>query len=133
MTPAERAKLWRLADPERTKQLYRRVNLKRKFGLTLDQYQQLLEKQNYCCAVCLKHQDSFKMKLAVDHDHKTMFIRGLLCNYCNRRVIGRHTDSNKFERAAAYLKQHTGWKVPPKVKRRKKRGIRKRTKLSRRI
>jgi len=62
-------------------------------------------------------------RLSVDHNHKTGEIRGLLCYRDNKFVIGRHTDPEVLERAAAYLRSHTGWFVPPKVKkkRRKKR------------
>jgi len=49
------------------------------------------EKQKGCCAICGKHQSLFKRRLALDHNHKTGQLRGLLCFYCNKRVVGRHT------------------------------------------
>lgn len=58
----------------------------------------------------------------MDHRHggpRKGEITGLLCEYDNLRVIGKHTDPDKFERAAAYLRQGTGWFVP--VKKRKRR------------
>lgn len=121
VTDAERVKFWRLENPEYTREMYRRTNLKRKYGITLEQFEELLKKQNNCCAICLKHESDHKTKFHVDHNHKTGEIRGLLCNFCNRRVIGRHTNADIFERATAYLRQATGWFVPPKLKRRKKR------------
>ena len=124
VTPAERAKLWRQENPEYTKEMYRRVNLKRKYGISLEQFDILLEKQEHRCAVCLKHSSEHKTKFHVDHNHKTGEIRGLLCNFCNRRVVGRHTNPDIFERAAAYLRQGTGWIVPPKKKRKKRGKIR---------
>ena len=63
----------------------------RKYGITLKQYNTKLKEQNYCCEVCGKHKNNFKKSLHVDHDHKTGQVRGLLCYYCNRRIIGRHT------------------------------------------
>jgi len=107
----------------------RAYSLKRSFGITLGQYQTILEKQNHCCYICQRHETEFLKKLAVDHDHQTGEIRGLLCPLCNKNIIGRQRDPKIFERAAEYLKgPFTGWVIPPK-KKRKKRGTRpKRTK-----
>jgi hypothetical protein len=126
VTAAERSKLWRKEFPDRAKVTDRNARLKRVFGITENQFEELLVKQNYCCAVCLVHQDEHKTRFHIDHNHKTGEIRGLLCNFCNRRVIGRHTDADKFERAAAYLRQGTGWVVPPKRKKKRCRKRRKR-------
>jgi hypothetical protein len=43
------------------------------------------------CAICGKHESEFKNRLAVDHNHKTGLVRGLLCYRCNKFVVGRHT------------------------------------------
>lgn len=48
-------------------------------------------KQGAKCGVCEKPESGFKMKLAVDHNHKTGLVRGLLCYRCNKFVVGRHT------------------------------------------
>jgi len=98
----------------------RERHLKRLYGITLDQYNELLEKQNQRCAICDRHKDEFKTNLCVDHDHLSGLIRGLLCTYCNRRLVGRHRDSRILRRIADYIDQHTGWKVPD-VKRRARR------------
>jgi hypothetical protein len=109
----------------------RRNSLKKKFGITVEQYEELLEKQDHRCAICKKHESEFNRRFAVDHAHTESkeipagMIRGLLCFSCNHLVVGRHTDSDIFENASKYLRQHTGWKVPedmvkPKRKRRKK-------------
>lgn len=93
-------------------------HLKRIFGITTDQYDDLLEKQKYCCAICGKHQKEFNKRFSVDHAHTKSdwvpegMIRGLLCFSCNHLVVGRHTDARIFENAANYLRQHTEWKVP---------------------
>lgn len=109
-------------------------SLKRKFGITVEQYNDLLEQQNHCCAVCGRHQDEFKKKFAVDHAHTESkdipagMIRGLLCYICNTRIVGDRTNPEIFQKTADYLRRHTGWKVPdafvkPKRKRRKKKKI----------
>lgn len=57
--------------------------LKRDFNLTIQEYNKLLKKQSFCCAICKKPQSEFKINLAVDHCHTTGKVRGLLCNVCN--------------------------------------------------
>jgi len=51
---------------------------------------ELLRKQKGKCAICGKAQFLFKRRLNLDHNHKTGQIRGLLCYYCNKFVVGRH-------------------------------------------
>lgn len=60
----------------------RKYNLK-KFGLTIKDYNLLLEKQNNKCAICKCSSKEIKRHLSVDHNHKTNQIRGLLCSQCN--------------------------------------------------
>lgn len=100
-------------------------HLRRKYGITEDQYFELLEKQNFCCAICGKHESSFSRKLAVEHNHLTGEIRGLVCNYDNHRVIGRHTDADLMQKVADYLRQGTGLFVPKKIRRRVAKSARK--------
>jgi hypothetical protein len=104
------------SDPNLLKQQRRANHLKSRYGITIEQYKFLLEKQNNCCAVCEKHQDMEKTNFHVDHDHITGEIRGLLCNYCNRMRVGRHRDGKIFRKIADYLEQGTGWFVPKKKK-----------------
>lgn len=94
-------------------------HLRRTYGITEEQYDQLLREQEGCCAVCQKHESEFTVRLAVDHDHQSGEIRGLLCRYCNHRVVGRHRKEHAgmLRRVADYLERHTGWFVPPKKKR----------------
>jgi hypothetical protein len=101
----------------------RRAHLKRTYGITEEQYQEIFQKQNGNCAVCKRHQTVFKQRLAVDHNHKTGQIRGLLCNHCNRYVIGRRNDPELYKSASEYLRQGTDHFVPdrPKKKKRRKR------------
>ena len=71
---------------------YRKHRLKTKYNITIEQYNFMLEKQNGCCNICKKHQDELKNILAVDHDHATGKIRGLLCMKCNR-ALGAYNDN----------------------------------------
>lgn len=53
--------------------------------------QKLSDAQNGKCAICQKPESHFRMRLAVDHNHKTGQVRGLLCYRCNKFVVGRNT------------------------------------------
>lgn len=103
-----------------TKERSRAYHLKRVYGLTPEQYQELLDKQNGACAVCQRPEESFNVKLAVDHDHVTGEIRGLLCSHCNHRLVGRHRNSAILRRIADYIDSGTGWFVPKPQKRRRR-------------
>lgn len=95
------------------------------YNLTQKQYDQLLRKQNDSCGICGKHKSKEGRSLAVDHDHVTLEIRGLLCWLCNRRLIGKHRDPELFAKAADYLRQHTGLFAPGNRKRKRKKRKRK--------
>jgi hypothetical protein len=105
---------------EKLKAKQRRNSLRMMYGISLEQYDQLLAEQDHRCALCKKHEDEFKINLAVDHDHISGRIRGLLCGYCNRRVLGRHRDGELLRRMADYVEQGTDWYVPAKKPKKKK-------------
>lgn len=76
--------------------------LKRRFGVTAEQYMAMFDAQGGTCAIC--HRKPRKYKLAVDHDHDTGAIRGLLCSRCNHRLLGSANDSvDVLQRAIDYL------------------------------
>ncbi len=86
----------------------RSKNLQDKFGISADEYELLLAAQGDVCAIC-GQKETAKWKgrtryLAVDHDHSTGRVRGLLCAACNTG-IGQLGDSiERLENAIAYLK-----------------------------
>lgn len=85
----------------------RNRDLLKKYGITLEQYDKMFKKQKGFCIGCLRHQDVLKKVLAVDHNHKTGKVRGLLCDTCNRAIgllqddikilvrLMRHLNKNK--------------------------------------
>jgi hypothetical protein len=82
--------------------------LKGKFGITLDEYNALLVKQKHTCAVCHKPDQTKtgqSRRLAVDHNHETGKVRGLLCFRCNLE-LGFFEDKARLTRLVAYLESH---------------------------
>lgn len=83
-------------------EMKQRHRLKYKFNLTLEQYDQMVEQQNGKCAICNQIDISGK-RLAVDHDHQTGKIRGLLCSNCNL-LLGRvESTPELFSKMMKYL------------------------------
>jgi DNA-directed RNA polymerase subunit RPC12/RpoP len=56
---------------------------KRLYGISLVEYNTILVKQDYRCAMCKRHVSELRFHLAVDHNHQTGAVRGLLCTSCN--------------------------------------------------
>lgn len=97
----------------------REYSLRAKYGISPAQYAELLERTGGC-NLCSKTEEEEGKSLAVDHNHKTGEVRGVLCTYCNHRVIGRHTDPDLLRRMADYIERGTGWFVPEKKKKKRK-------------
>lgn len=75
---------------ERAKDRY----LRRKYGITFKKFSNMLVAQDGKCAICRRQfyeQQGTKRRPQVDHNHKTGKVRGLLCYYCNKFLVGRHT------------------------------------------
>lgn len=82
---SQKRKKWRQENPEKQAEIGRCARLKRKFGMTIEEYDLLLKQQKGVCAIC-EQPCRTGNRLAVDHHHKTGEIRGLLCYSCNVRV-----------------------------------------------
>jgi hypothetical protein len=78
-----------------------RWRLERKYGLTASGYQDMMSRQNGLCALC--GQPPQATRLAVDHDHITGKIRGLIHRKCNVGLGMFDDDIEKLKRAVAYL------------------------------
>jgi len=89
-------------NPERT----RNNDLKRNYGITLQEHQQMFEEQKGVCAICKGEGDGKWKKLCVDHDHETGKVRQLLCRRCNMILGQAYDDISLFEEYIKYLKKH---------------------------
>ena len=80
--------------------------LKHRHGITIEDYNQLLLKQNGKCAICgsITPNRKNRQNFCVDHDHKTGKIRGLLCEKCNRGIGMLQDDPVILQQAIDYLK-----------------------------
>ena len=66
------------------KKKIRAKNLKKRYGISIEKYEQMLINQNYRCKICGSTDPGHKKKhFSVDHCHKTGKVRGLLCTSCN--------------------------------------------------
>jgi hypothetical protein len=82
----------------------------KKLGVCNIKYEEMLTSQNGSCAICLSKLNSSRYtKLAVDHDHLTGKVRGLLCMNCNT-ALGLMKDSPKRLEAASQYLQRSGSK-----------------------
>ena len=88
------------ATPEET----RKRNYRKNFGIPVEKYDELFIKQNGCCAICGTDKMPGHMKnLAIDHEHETGIVRGLLCISCNAG-LGNFKDSPELlAMASVYL------------------------------
>lgn len=79
----------------------RRCHL-RKYGLTVDDFDRMVEEQGGVCAIC-KKEDPIRRRLSIDYDHEKNIVRGLLCLLCNKG-IGCFRDSQELlKEAIRYL------------------------------
>ena len=82
---------------------YRKLKSANKYGITLDEYEQMSLNQDDKCAICGIGQYENGRILAIDHDHETESIRGLLCIKCNL-MLGFAKDSiDVLKNAVEYL------------------------------
>ena len=74
----------------------KKYNLKQ-YGIGLDTYNKIFQKQQGCCAICGIHQSQLKRALSVEHNHLTGEVRGLTCIKCNMGLGGFRVDEKGVE------------------------------------
>lgn len=83
--------------------------LKSTYGITLEDYHTMLEKQKGYCAICKGRMSGLK-NICIDHCHQRGVIRGLLCNKCNRAIGLLKEDTQVLYSAIRYLKSSVLYK-----------------------
>lgn len=94
----------RLKVKEANPELYNRKQkdsyLKSKYGITIEDYYQMVDNQNSKCLICKN-----EYPLYVDHNHTTHKVRGLLCSDCNSGIGLLKEDENILLSAIKYIKE----------------------------
>ena len=93
-----RARQREFAESGKKKISDRKSHLKRKYGLSLEGFDELLAAQRGGCAICGKPEAD-----NVDHDHRTGRVRGILCWNCNIAIGQLEDDSDRARAVADYL------------------------------
>ena len=85
-----------------TYEWYRNVNLKRKYGITLGDWNSLFQSQDSKCAIC-SSTDPRGKNWHTDHCHQTGKIRSILCGWCNTSIGKMQEDPDLMMTSAIYI------------------------------
>ena len=100
---------WREDHPDAVRRHNKNVRLRRKYGITVAEYETLRAAQADLCLICDQPEATINrgipQQLAVDHDHNTGRVRGLLCIRCNMMIGGAKHDPAILRSAIAYLER----------------------------
>lgn len=103
-------KAWRKANPEKARRHWKNESLKKIFGITIEQFDEMLEAQNHLCAICGQPETrTWKGRtnlLSVDHDHESGRVRALLCGACNHMIGDAKDDPQRLAAAIDYLAKY---------------------------
>jgi predicted ATP-dependent endonuclease of OLD family len=98
----EKSKRYRDENPEKQK----KTQLRNKYGITLEQYQEMLTEQLSGCSICGKLIFENGKALAIDHNHNTKKVRKLLCSQCNSMLGYSKENPDTLIQGAIYLLKH---------------------------
>ena len=99
---------WRVDNPERTREIDEKATLKKRYGVTPEDYARMLEERGGCCEICGRSGADCKRNLCIDHDHLTGNLRGLLCVKCNLGIGYFGDNTTLLENAKYYLTKYAG-------------------------
>ena len=99
-------KKWEEDNKELRREVHMRSHLQRTYGISIEQYDQLRQRQDYRCRICSIHESEAQHgRLCVDHCHGSGKVRGLLCKKCNSAIglLGDNVDI--LSAAITYLEE----------------------------
>jgi len=100
----EKSRQWRIDNPEAAKS----SDLKKRYGITLDQKQQILLDQGSKCAICSVLEPGGQYnEWCLDHDHNTKIVRAVICQACNLTLGNANESIDRLISCAKYLLKHT--------------------------
>lgn len=100
---------WQKANPEKFKQYMRKVKLKQRYGLSVEQFDEMVQQQRGQCVICGTSEPGNRFnkpgRWYVDHCHATGKVRGLLCAKCNAGLGFFGDDPVRLLKAAEYIRR----------------------------
>lgn len=97
---------WKQANLDKVRVTSRARNLRKKYGLTPEQFDSMLKACDGRCQICkVVLSEITNESVCIDHDHQTGAVRGVICNRCNRMVGLAHDNPAILQQAARYLKK----------------------------
>lgn len=109
----EKERLWRRNNQFRAKMRDFKHGLKKDYGITLEQYEELFKRQDNRCGICRTKRGDIK-RPCVDHCHSSLQVRGVLCQNCNVG-LAHFRDNPLFLKYAIYYLQRTMTTTTPSV------------------
>jgi hypothetical protein len=112
---ASRARAWARENAEQHRNTRHARELRETYGISPDDYNEMLSTQGGVCAICGKAETrthgrtGTEFRLAVDHDHETGRVRGLLCQGCNRGIGLLGDNVERLRKAADYVERGRGY------------------------
>ena len=102
------SKKWREANKARADRLSRKSYLRKKYGITIEQYEAMICEHNNVCVICFRSPrgNGSRAKLHIDHCHETGKIRGLICPNCNTALGMVEDNTNILKRMIEYVERH---------------------------
>lgn len=80
--------------------------INKRYGIGAEEYEKMKLRQENRCAICSTHAEDTKRKiLYVDHDHKTGYVRSLLCHDCNSGIGFLKDSEDLFMKAIEYIRK----------------------------
>lgn len=96
-------KKWVENNPEKASRHWKKTAVKKRFGLTVEEYDALLQAQGGACYIC----GEVKPKMDLDHNHVTGALRKFLCSPCNLLVGNIEKNQAKLQAVFGYLEEHS--------------------------
>lgn len=100
------SKNWNSKSKEERQQINTKVRLKYNYNITVEEYNELVKKQDNKCYICGTKGGYNDKPLYVDHCHSTGMVRKLLCQHCNSGLGMFRDNPELLEKAADYLRKY---------------------------
>lgn len=101
--PRNRCRSCASANNKTREMYYRLWSVKRRYGLSADDYAALYERASSSCEVCGRREDEVPGFLCIDHCHVSNRVRGLLCRNCNSAIGKLGESASMLQKAIEYL------------------------------